>query len=188
MSNEPRPNRRREQRLLVLVTALLIVVAFLLVERFGYIQLAPSPRAAEVMPDGSNGLIGGTVTRGPRVPVEDMGLHSVAQTAPDTPAGQRLTWALSRMNLHSNTFTTDEIVENFSPTLLAELPAEELRTELARISASNAPLVLVGFVEPPTDTHLVGVVAVPGNRYRTVTVTVEAEPPHALTELVLRTF
>ncbi len=174
--------------LLALVVVLLLVVGFLMLERFEIVSLSSEATHETVYADGSNRLIGGTERPDPRQPVEDLGLHEVVTALPETAAGTQLTWALDTLNVYREGLDEAAITEHFAPSAFEEIDAPELTEEFTRLARGAAPYAFVGFVTPPTETSIVGMVSVSNNRYQVVTLNVEAEAPNRIVDLVFRAY
>lgn len=91
------------------------------------------------------------------IPTDAGGADAIAPsdsgvTAPDTPAGNALTWVLAGLN--GAKYTTTEISAHFTKAFLGSAPASQVLSIFSQLAGSK-PWTLVGFDGKPTSTALV---------------------------------
>ncbi len=110
----------------------------------------------------------------------DLNLYRLTQELPDTPAGRSASWALATLNgalPHSSmlaNFFSSDVLERMSP--------DELHGAIASF-ASEGPFRMVGLVTQPSETRIVLALESRPETFHALTVAVEAEEPHLVTEL-----
>lgn len=113
---------------------------------------------------------------GPPEP-DALGLATLSDAVPETPAGERFAWLLASINGDA-TLRPDEMPYIFSPMALDTISADEFVAQLEGFRAS-APWVLVGYVDTPTPYQLSAVVR-EGAAYRRVDVHVQEGREHRI--------
>lgn len=117
-----------------------------------------------------------------RIPtVYELGLAQVTNEIPISPAGERLSWTIDRLNGVAP-LSAEEFNQVFSDDVLARASAETLVSAVEELTP-QAPYQLVGFVETPTDYQLTGVLQMSNGDYRAAIIEVEVAEPHRLSQL-----
>jgi beta-lactamase class A len=82
---------------------------------------------------------------------------------------------------------TEEIVtERFAPSLLEQVPPNQLIATLEQVVGELGPLTLTGFFGEPSLTEAVGQVETRGGDVYLLSIAVEPEPPHRMTSLLIQ--
>jgi len=104
-------------------------------------------------------------------------------TIPETPAGEKLEWFLVRINENGGMLSADEVEQNFSPSFLEQVPADDLISTFKQVSQGLAPLRL----ESVTEQSAHSLIARASSKQGPVrlNVAVESEPPHRFQGLLI---
>lgn len=106
-----------------------------------------------------------------------------ADEIPDSPVGAQLRWLIQQLNDRDSPANLPEIREHLD--MGASLTAEVVDRELQQNARINAPYVVRGHIEAPTDHRLVMLFDTTGPHPQSITIAVAPTAPHGITALTI---
>lgn len=104
---------------------------------------------------------------------------------PDSPVGKQLGWVLGQINGEAADLGPKRVAERFAPSYLEALPSTALIATFRDLAASLAPVGLARFEGLTTAGAAVAVVTTDAIDDWRITIEIEPEAPHRITELFL---